>query len=328
MSSNCTNSSCRRLRLQTTAALLLCSAAAGQLKAQDDPVDQSQAAQAEAAPETSNKVGEASEHFERGVRFYEDGDYRAALLEFQRSYALEPAYQLLYNLGQVADELHDYAGAEGYFQRYLAESKGVIAADRRSDVLVTLSRLNARIGSLRISSNQPGAVIHVDDQKVEDPGQRPVRVSAGRHLVIADKPGFLPVQRYVDVLGREESSVVLTFGPALSDAREAAAKGGSHALPWVTGIASGALLIGGGAVGYWASRDAAAYSEALNRFTTQAELDQLASSTQTKALVADVLLGAGIAAAVTTVILVLVEGPSEAAPRAAADHMVWVPVRF
>jgi tetratricopeptide (TPR) repeat protein len=311
------------LRLQYTAALLLCTAAAGPLKAQDDPEGEAQA-----LPATSTKVGEASEHFDRGVHFYEDGDYRAALLEFQRSYALQPAYQLLYNLGQVADELRDYAGAERYFQRYLAEGKGLIAADRRSDVLVTLSHLNSRIGSLRISSSQPGAVIHVDDEKVGDPGKGPIRVSAGRHVVIAEKSGFLPAQRYVDVLGREEIAVVLTFGPALGDAREASAKGSSNTLPWVTGIASGALLIGGGVMGYLASRDAAAYSEQLNRFTTQGELDQLATSTQNKALAADILLGAGIAAAVTTVILVLAAGPSEVSPRAANDHMVWVPVRF
>jgi hypothetical protein len=323
MSLRCTSTSFRRFWLQSAAALLLCGAAAGRLQAQDEPENEEQA-----PPEASSKVGEASEHFERGVRFYEDGDYRAALLEFQRSYALQPAYQLLYNLGQVADELRDYAGAERYFQRYLAEGKGLIAADRRSDVLVTLSRLNSRIGSLRISSSQHGAVIHLDDEKVEDPGKGPIRVSAGRHVVIAEKPGFLPVQRYVDVLGREEIAVVLTFGPSLGDSREPSAKGSSDTLPWVTGIASGVLLIGGGVMGYWASRDAAAYSEELNRFTTQAELDRLATSTQNKALAADILLGAGIAAAVTTVILVLVDGPSEASPRAAADHMVWVPVRF
>lgn len=325
MSSSCKTSSSIRCRswLRCCAAVLLCTGAAGRLKAQDES-----GAEAQAAPASSEEVREASEHFERGVRFYEDGDYRAALLEFQRSYALQHAYQLLYNLGQVADELRDYAGAEGYFQRYLAEGKGVIAPERRSEVLATLSRLNSRIGTLRITSSEPGAEVHLDDEKVEISQKGPLRVSAGRHLVTAEKPGFLPVKRYVDVLGREAISVALAFGPAVADARGAPVKGSSSALPWVTGIASGALLIGGGAMGYWASRDASAYSERLDHFTTQRELDRLASQTHTKALVADVLLGTGIAAAVTTVILVLVGEPSDTAEHAVTDHMVSVPVRF
>ena len=55
---------------------------------------------------------QARAHFQRGVDYYTEGDLAAALVEFERAYALQPAYRLLYNLGQVTYELRDYAAAE------------------------------------------------------------------------------------------------------------------------------------------------------------------------------------------------------------------------
>jgi hypothetical protein len=261
----------------------------------------------------ADSVEQARAHFERGVAYYEDGDYRAASLEFQRAYELQHDYRVLYNLGQVATEMRDYAGAERFFRRYLVEGEDAIPAERRAEVTGELTRLKARIGSLRITTNLKGAEIRVDDRLIAQPEAGPVRVSAGRRELVAEKSGYAPVRRVVELLGGDEVSVALIFGPALAEAQGAATPRETRfrPLPWITGIGSAALLLGAGGVGFSAYKDWSDYNAQLDRFTSQGELDQLSARTRTKALIADVLLGAAIAGGAATVIL-LVSGDSGA----------------
>ena len=112
--------------------------------AQEAQADQ---ASAEAANpnDTSSVTERAREHFERGVDYYGEGDYRAALIEFQRAYSIQPTYRLLYNLGQVAYELRDYAAkvaecktfdkrAKAYTMLVDAWKKGIAAGQYRVEV--------------------------------------------------------------------------------------------------------------------------------------------------------------------------------------------------
>ncbi|HKU39553.1 MAG TPA: PEGA domain-containing protein [Polyangiales bacterium] len=273
-------------------------------------------ARAEDAP-PSGGAAQAAAHFDRGVRFYEEGDYRSALLEFKRAYAVRPAFQLLFNLGQVSSELRDYASAEDYYRRYLNDGKDAVPPERRAEVTAELANLSARVGALRITSNVSGAAIRIDDKPIPDALGKVVRVSAGQRQLVAEKAGYAPVQRAVDVLGGEEVKVALEFGPPLAQVEAAASKSSTNLLPWITGIGSAALLISGSIMAYAAYGDAQNYGDELNRLTTQAELDRLSSQTQNKALAADILLGLGIAGAAVTVVLVLTSQGGEQAPTTA-----------
>lgn len=252
------------------------------------------------------KVEQARAHFQRGVQYYEEGDFRAALMEFERSYTIQHAYQLLYNLGQVSAELRDYAAAERYFREYLAKGGQEIAEDRRAEVSAELTRMKARVGSIRVTANLPDVQIHLDDQLIKNPGAGPIRVSAGRRELVAEKAGYSPVRRVVEVLGGEELTVAFDMGSPLGSA----GNDSPNVLPWVVGVSSAVLLVAAGATGYWAYRDSSDYSSALNSVTTQDRLDQLSARAETKALVADVLLGTAIAGGVLTIILVVSGGSS------------------
>jgi Tfp pilus assembly protein PilF len=52
-----------------------------------------------AAPDDAAEA--AKQHFNRGVASYRDGDFDAALAEFEKAYETRPDYRVLYNLGQV-----------------------------------------------------------------------------------------------------------------------------------------------------------------------------------------------------------------------------------
>lgn len=254
--------------------------------------------------ETLNK---ARAHFEQGVEFYAEGDYRAALIELQRAYELHRTYKLLYNLGQVAYELRDYAGAERFFRDYLAKGGTELSPERRREIKQELARLRSRVATLRVGTNRPGATVRVDDHVVVHP-EGSLRVSAGRRVIRAEASGFSPIERVVDVTGGEELKVDLSFGPSLVAAGASAQSSSVGPLPWVTGIMSGVFLVASGAVGWAAYQDISARDDALRTYTTRSELDSLGEQAHTKAIVADALLGAALVSAAVTMVVVLTSG--------------------
>lgn len=262
----------------------------------------------------SENVAKARVHFQKGVDYYSEGDLTAAMAELRRAYELEPSYRLLYNLAQVSYEQRDYAQSERYFRDYLAQGGGEIDAERRAEVETELQRLKGRVADVLLRSNRSSAELSVDGQPVGPaPLAAPLRVSAGRRTVRAELPGFAPVQRVIDVVGGEAMVVDLDFGAPI-DASYAASrpsKGLSPAL-W-TGIATGVLALGTTGMAVWTASEEADYEDALARESPRSELNELADSTEQKALITDVLLGATIVGAAVTVVLLLVDGPEERA---------------
>jgi tetratricopeptide (TPR) repeat protein len=86
------------------------------------------------------------------------------------------------------------------------------------------------------------------------------------------------------------------------------------ALWW--GAGTGALAMGAGVMAYLTSRDVRAYNAELAKPTTEERLDQLSQQAKTKALVTDVLIGATLAAGITTLVIAVTDGDSERAPSA------------
>ena len=272
-------------------------------------------------PPSDDVTPAAREHFQRGTEYYREGDYRAALIEFERAYSLRPTHRLLYNLAQVAYELRDYAAAERHFRAYLVEGEDEITPERRAEVKHELERLRERVASLRIVSEPSGAVVHVDERSL---GTTPIvgaRVSAGRRRLVAELPGHASLVRTLDVAGGEGLDVDLQFGPPLLAATSDGGAGdGRSVLPWITGIAGGVFALTSAGFAYSAWSDSNSYDDQLEGFTTRARLNELSDQAHTKAVVADVMLGAAvISLAVTAVLLLTEERPATAKqPRAPA----------
>lgn len=298
-------------------------------RAQEEEAEGAEAIGATADPTPATEQARA--HFQRGVDYYTEGDLAAALVEFERAYALQPAYRLLYNLGQVTYELRDYAAAERYFRRYLAEGRAEIDPARRAEVEDELGRLKGRVSDVTLRSNRPDAAIFVDDHQVgRTPLGAPVRVSAGRREIRAELPGYPPVIRKVDVVGAEPLVVQLDFAgpmaaPSEGEAARATSSSTSPAL-W-TGIATAAFGLGAAGMALWTDSDQRTYDETLDKMTTRDELDSLSERVETKALVTDILLGATIVTGAITIVLLLTgdggedESPDEATVRVGAGSL-------
>jgi hypothetical protein len=277
---------------------------------------------ARAQAEVAGDVEGGRSHFDRGVEYVEDGDLRGAMIEFKRAYAMSPNYRVLYNLGQVCNELREYTESQRYLQRYLADGGAEIEPARRREVEATLGKLTGRIATLLISSNIEGAELFVDNVSVgKAPLSEPVRVSVGTRMIAAAVSGKPRVTQVVEAAGGDTLAVRLDFSanaheeihPSQHSAAGSQKSDGPGPVLWL-GIGTGVLGAGAGVMAYLASRDAAHYHDAVHRKTTARELDQLDQRATTKALITDILLGATIVAAGTTLVFALKGGSQETAP--------------
>lgn len=156
----------------------------------------------------SSKMPEAQQRFHRGIELYKDGDLAAAQVEFKRAYELAPSYKILYNLGQVAYQRHDYATALRTLRQYLGESDDAIPAERQHEVARDIADLQQRVGKLEIDGGEEGAEVLIDDNlKGTTPLRTPIAVNSGLRKVDLVSRGGERRTRVIDVAGGELTRV-------------------------------------------------------------------------------------------------------------------------
>lgn len=284
-----------------------------------------------AASSSSAASDEASKRFRSGVAFYKSKDFVAALVEFKRAYELVPNYTVLYNLGQTARELKDYAAALTAFERYLREGDTKIQAARRKEVATAIDELRSKVGKVKVVTNVSGAEIAVDDVRVgASPLPESVVVNVGRRKVSATLSGYAPVQRVLDVAGQEETTATLELtkiGPATVETSKPVGPPPpppvlkTPTIVWVMLSATGALAVATGVTGGLAVSAHDGLQSELGKLPGDPKaISSAQGQTQTFAITTDVLGGLALASAVTTTIVYLV------APRTAEKPKTTVGV--
>jgi outer membrane receptor protein involved in Fe transport len=167
-------------------------------------------------PRDETPVARAITHFKRGLTLYEEGDARAALAEFRKAYELAPHFAVLFNVGQVCVQLRDYACALDAFERYLEGGGREVPADRRAPVEARIATLRGRVARLAVTTSVVDVRIAIDDVPVgTTPLAGPLRVSVGQRKISAERDGYVPVTRYVDVASSEDVELAITMTSAL-----------------------------------------------------------------------------------------------------------------
>jgi tetratricopeptide (TPR) repeat protein len=155
-----------------------------------------------------SKIDEAQQRFHQGIELYKEGDLDGALVEFRRAHDLVPNYKILYNLGQVSFQRHDYAAALRYFRQYLTEGDEAIPAERQRQVTRDVADLQQRVGKLEIEPVEDGVEIFVDDaSKGTTPLRALITVNSGQRKVEIVARNGEHRSRLVDVAGGEVTRV-------------------------------------------------------------------------------------------------------------------------
>lgn len=287
-------------------------------------------AQPASAPPAQAANEDAGQRFKRGVELYQDHDFRAAILEFQRAYQIAPNFRVLYNIGQAYFEVQDYVAAEDAFTRYLRDGGGDVPADRVEEVKGLLEKLKARIATLELTANVEGAQISIDDvERGTTPLPGPIRISAGQRKLTITKEGFTSISRSLSMTGGDVMKESFTLVPVNAKATtpDEPASSGPGTPFWVLLSTTGALGVGAAIAGGLAVAKNSEHQDLLKTpGVSLSDLEESADELRPRTIATDILLGATGAAAVTTLILGIAaatSGPEK--PATAQVHLLIGP---
>lgn len=145
----------------------------------------------------------ASEHFERGINLYKQGDYRAAIEEWVLSYCHIAHEDTLKNISEAYERLVDYEKAVAYLERYILETPREAESERRTlaAYVEVLRNLPARVS---IATEPKGAsVTLVGETGVSARGvsnaDEPVGVRKGSYVMTVEKEGYETIEETIEV---------------------------------------------------------------------------------------------------------------------------------
>jgi tetratricopeptide (TPR) repeat protein len=143
----------------------------------------------------------ARQHFNRGVELAGQGEYEAALSEFQDAHRVSPNYVVLYNIAQAYILLGRPLEAIEMLERYVREGADQLPTERVERVAQQIEAQRIQRAELRIAVNVPSAALELDGRAVGSaPLTSPLYVNPGTHLLTVRAPERPPLLRSV-VLG-------------------------------------------------------------------------------------------------------------------------------
>jgi hypothetical protein len=174
----------------------------------------SSTARAEPAPNPTDASDKARACFQRGLELFDERDLDGAMVEFRRAYELAKSYRILFNLGQVAAEKHDYAAALEFFGRYLRDGAGRIPDERVRTVEEEMTKFRQRVGQIEVTVATRDAEVLVDDESAGwAPLAAPLTVNVGRRRVTIRTKEGVSDPKFVDVPSGERVQVEFKQSP-------------------------------------------------------------------------------------------------------------------
>lgn len=291
------------------------------------------AATSASAAANGQDVEKARAHFQQGVQFYNNGDFKLSLIEFRRSYELSGNYRILYNIGQVNQQLGNYTKALAALEQYLKDAGSEIVDDRKAEVAATVAALQKRVAHIRLITNIDKPELLIDGFPAESSGVGvPITVDPGDHRVDVSKPGYQATGTIVTLAAGDNTELRLTLRklpPAnLLSAHAAPAPTRDTTWLWVGWTTTGAAALGAAVTGVLASMQASELADLRNSPTsTQSERDSVGRRAHAFALTSDILSGTAIAAGGISLYLTLRSHPhdSEKKPPAPATSVALGP---
>jgi hypothetical protein len=269
-------------------------------------------------------VDQGRAHFQRGVELYRSGAYDAALAEFTRANEAAPSFRILYNLGQIQAQRHDYVASHAFFARYLAEGGERVPEGRTRAVREEMQELERRISRLQVDTNVDDVRLFIDDRPAALPGrEEPLLLNAGIYRLRAEKDGYVAASRTVTLTGGDDTSVSLELSAELDmdDAPTPEPAPTPPPLPapadqsalWASLAATGVLTGAAVTFGLLARRANATLDAQLARMPAPREaIEDSRSRVRTFALLTDVCgVAAAAALGLSTYFYLSVEEPTE-----------------
>jgi hypothetical protein len=139
----------------------------------------------------AGEMEEAKRHFAQGVALYNDGNYNAALAEFEAAYKLKKSPGVLYNIGLTQKALFRYNEAIASLTEYQQLEKK-LTPERKSEIKNLISEMQALLATVTFNVTPEGATILLDGRTLGQAPLKPQGIAAGNHVIEATADGYKP----------------------------------------------------------------------------------------------------------------------------------------
>jgi hypothetical protein len=153
-------------------------------------------------PASSSVVAaaDAAALIQEGVALRRRGDDAAALRLFEQALQIEPSPKALAQVGLAEQALGRWAMASEHLHRALEDASDPWIKKNRATISEALNRVDDRVGQLEILGGSPNAEVRINGlTHGKLPLAHPIPVSTGTVTIGLAAPGFVSVQRTIDV---------------------------------------------------------------------------------------------------------------------------------
>jgi len=136
----------------------------------------------------------AKEHFDRGVKFFKEGKFQDALMDFESSYHFRPHWMLLFNIASCHYELGNHLKAAETISSFLAAAKGETPEEKMKLGIELLASVKKKLGVLKLTWADEAPAVTIDGNRKENlasgqdiflhPGSHVVMITAGGKIVV------------------------------------------------------------------------------------------------------------------------------------------------
>ncbi len=160
----------------------------------------------------------ASTHFNRGVQLYRAKSFDGALAEFKRAYELTPSSKVLFNIGQLQFELHEWSASLRTLEQYLAESGDAVPADRKATVTQLIEKAKEFVGHIVITVEHQGDVTLDEASIGTGPfSKKDITVDPGKHRLTYTPPTGGLVVKSLEIASGDRALIELAPPPPVVD---------------------------------------------------------------------------------------------------------------
>ncbi len=190
-------------------------------------------------PLSETLIGPAKAEYEAGKILFQDGDHKNALVKFQHAYDLSKDARLQWNVGACEKNLRHYTRVLAALEKYTSEGGALLTAQDRQDAVDLTATVRTLVSSLKVTVNEPGAEVFVDDEKIgTTPLPGPVMIDVGNRKIRVRKPGYVEFTKVEAVAGAGDVSITADLAKEVHQGRLVVEAGAKDAI-YVDGKAVG-----------------------------------------------------------------------------------------
>lgn len=142
----------------------------------------------------------AREQWDAARELHDAGDFKSALVYFNRAYEISNNPRTLFNVGVCWKDLTKYSEAIKTWERQLTFKKKLPKEDIQK-AQTAIRALQQFVSTVEVKADEPGAKLLIDGTEVGvTPFLEPIRIDVGRRQLRLVKDGFETAEKTVDVL--------------------------------------------------------------------------------------------------------------------------------